>query len=48
MQLQSASPPTTLFGMTGKDIEYIRMGAEMGLGEMDLNKVKIEQIQGLL
>jgi uncharacterized protein (DUF362 family) len=35
----------TLFGMTGKDIPYIRMGAEMGLGEMDLNKVEIEQIQ---
>jgi uncharacterized protein (DUF362 family) len=35
---------TTLFGMTGKDIDYIRLGAEMGLGEMDLSKVKIEQI----
>jgi hypothetical protein len=36
---------TTLFGMTGQDIEYLRMGAEMGLGEMDLNKVCIERIQ---
>jgi uncharacterized protein (DUF362 family) len=35
---------TTLFGMQGKDIDYIRLGAEMGLGEMDLSKVKIEEI----
>jgi len=35
---------TTLFGMTGKDIDYIRYGAEMGLGEMDLTKIKIEEI----
>jgi uncharacterized protein (DUF362 family) len=35
---------TTLFGMTGKDIDYIRFGAEMGLGEIDLTKIKIEEI----
>jgi uncharacterized protein (DUF362 family) len=35
---------STLFGMTGKDIDYIRLGAEMGLGEMDLSKVKVEEI----
>ena len=34
----------TLFGLTGQDIPYVRIGAEMGLGEMDLNKVKIERI----
>jgi uncharacterized protein (DUF362 family) len=35
---------TTFFGMTGKDIDYIRFGAAMGLGEMDLTKIKIEEI----
>ena len=30
--------------MTGKDIDYIRFGAELGLGEMDLTKIKIEEI----
>lgn len=35
---------TTLFGMTGKDIGYIRLGAEMGLGQMDLNAVKAVEI----
>jgi uncharacterized protein (DUF362 family) len=36
---------TTLFGLTGNDIDYIRLGAEMGLGEMDLSKIQIEEIQ---
>ena len=27
---------TTLFGMKPADIDYIRLGAEMGLGKMDL------------
>ncbi len=36
---------TTLFGLAGNDIDYIRFGAEMGLGEMDLSKIKIEEIQ---
>ncbi len=35
---------TTLFGMTGQDIDYIRIAAELGLGEMDLSKIKIEEI----
>jgi len=35
---------TTLFGMTGKDIGYIRLGAEMGLGQMDLNAVRTVEI----
>ena len=34
----------TLFGMTGKDIGYIRLGAEMGLGQMDLNAIKTVEI----
>ncbi len=34
----------TLFGKQGADIGYIRLGAEMGLGRMDLNAVKIEEI----
>jgi len=35
---------TTLFGKTAKDIAYIQMGAEMGLGQMDLGAIKIEEI----
>jgi uncharacterized protein (DUF362 family) len=34
---------TTLFGMTGDDIDYVRLGAEMGLGEKDWNSVKVEE-----
>jgi uncharacterized protein (DUF362 family) len=34
----------TLFGMTGPDIGYIRLGAEMGLGQMDLGAIKVEEI----
>jgi uncharacterized protein (DUF362 family) len=34
----------TLFGMTGSDIDYIRFGSEMGLGQMDLGAIKIEEI----
>jgi len=36
---------TTLFGLTGADIAYIKAAAEMGLGEMDLSHLKIEEIQ---
>ncbi len=35
----------TLFGLTGNDIDYIRLGAEMGLGQMDLTKIQIKEIQ---
>jgi len=35
---------TTLFDLTPDDIGYIRMGAEMGLGEKDWSKVKVEEI----
>jgi uncharacterized protein (DUF362 family) len=34
----------TLFGLTGKDIDYIRLGAEMGLGQMDLGAIKVDEI----
>jgi len=35
---------TTLFGMKPDEIETTRLGAAMGLGEADLNKVKIVQV----
>jgi len=35
---------TTLFGLTGKDISYIQAAADMGLGTLDLNSIKIEEI----
>jgi len=34
----------TLFGKTGADIPYIKAGAEMGLGTMDLNSINIEEV----
>jgi uncharacterized protein (DUF362 family) len=34
----------TLFGLTGEDIDYVRAAAEMGLGTMDLARVKVEEI----
>jgi uncharacterized protein (DUF362 family) len=34
----------TLFGMTGSEIAYIKAGAEMGLGTMDLEGIKIEEV----
>jgi uncharacterized protein (DUF362 family) len=34
----------TLFGLTGKDISYVKAAAEMGLGTLDLGSVKIEEI----
>jgi uncharacterized protein (DUF362 family) len=35
---------TTLFGMKPADIGYIKYGAEMGLGKMDLKAMKVEEI----
>jgi uncharacterized protein (DUF362 family) len=35
---------TTLFGMTGADIGYIKASAEMGLGTMDLASIDIQEI----
>jgi uncharacterized protein (DUF362 family) len=34
----------TLFGLTGADISYIKIGAGMGLGELDLSTVKMEEV----
>jgi len=34
----------TLFGMKGSDLGYVRIGHERGLGQMDLNKVKIRKV----
>jgi len=34
----------TLFGLTGADIPATRIGAEMGLGTLDLSSVKVEEI----
>jgi uncharacterized protein (DUF362 family) len=35
---------TTLFGKVGSDIAYIKAGAEMGLGTMDLDSIKVGEI----
>jgi uncharacterized protein (DUF362 family) len=35
----------TLFDLAGADIPYIKAAAEMGLGELDLSSLKIEEIQ---
>ena len=34
----------TLFGLTGADIPYIKIGAGMGLGTLDLSAVKVEEV----
>ena len=34
----------TLFGLTGADIGYVKAAAEMGLGTMELDKIKVEEI----
>jgi uncharacterized protein (DUF362 family) len=34
---------TTLFGLTGKDVDYVKCSADMGLGTLDLSSVKIEE-----
>ena len=35
---------TGLFGMKPADVKYIKLGAEMGLGTMDLGNIRIEEI----
>ncbi|HIE27138.1 TPA: DUF362 domain-containing protein [Candidatus Poribacteria bacterium] len=35
----------TLFGLTGQDLDFVRIGHEMELGEMDLNKVALKTIE---
>jgi len=34
----------TLFGLTGNDIPAVRAGADMGLGTLNLDSIKIEEI----
>ena len=36
---------TSLFNMAPKDIGYVRLAAEMGLGEMDLGRLKVAEVQ---
>ena len=36
----------TLFGLTGADIPYVRAAAEMGLGALDLDSVRVEEVSG--
>ncbi len=35
---------TTLFGLTGEEIAYVKAAANMGLGTLDLGSVKIEEV----
>jgi uncharacterized protein (DUF362 family) len=35
---------TTLFGLQGRDISYIKAAADMGLGTLDLTGIKMEEI----
>lgn len=34
----------TLFGLKGSDLGFVRIGAKLGLGQMDLNKIDIKKI----
>lgn len=34
----------TLFGLRGEDIAYVKLSSEMGLGTLDLDTIKIEEI----
>jgi uncharacterized protein (DUF362 family) len=34
----------TLFDLTGEDIAYVKTAADMGLGTLDLQAVKLEEI----
>ena len=34
----------TLFGMKGNDLEYVKIADKMGLGKMDISKLKIKRI----
>ena len=35
----------TLFGMKGADLGYVKLGHEVGLGTMNLSRLKIRRIQ---
>jgi uncharacterized protein (DUF362 family) len=34
----------TLFGLTGADVPYVRIAAEMGLGTIDLETVDVQEV----
>ncbi len=34
----------TLFGMKGSDLRYVTLGHRLGLGQMDLNKLRIQKV----
>jgi hypothetical protein len=34
----------TLFGLQPDDLDYVRIGAEMGLGRSDLSRMTIEEL----
>ena len=34
----------TLFGMKGSDLGYVTLGHKLGLGQMDLNKLRIRKV----
>jgi hypothetical protein len=36
----------TLFGKTADDIPYVKLAAEMGLGEKDWTAVEVREIEG--
>ena len=39
-----AEPVKREFGLSGAQISYVKAGAEMGLGTLDLGSIKIEEI----
>lgn len=45
-QVAADSFAAGLFGLKGADVAYVKAAAAMGLGEMDLSKIKIEEING--
>ena len=42
--IAAGSYAATLFGMQGSDVDAIRLGAEMGLGTLDLGSIRINEI----
>jgi len=34
----------TLFGLTGADVGYVKAAAEMGLGTMELEGIKVDEV----
>jgi uncharacterized protein (DUF362 family) len=34
----------TLFGLNGADLSYVKAAADMGLGTLDLDSIKLEEI----